>query len=787
MRRESGLATLCVLGTCLGLSAVAAELKPHETAVAETFSYGAKVLNLDTTFKWIAGSDRFWFRRQTGSADQYVVVDASTGHQSPAVDMASLRTALVAAHPGAALSDLSITDLASANGPRVLVTTAAGSFDCDAPVVSRCVEQPAPLGADFVASPEGRRAVYRRGDDLWLRDLPSGTERRLTDDGEPNFGYGDIDNWRDLRKVARARSGAPKPLVGVRWSPNGRYVIALRQDLRPIPERLLITEYVPPDGGFSRTYSQRIATPADAKRPDSRLVIIDTQGSPIHAVMLDPQALNDYALEYLITGVLWWSADGDRLFLLTANRGGSRYGLSAIDLSTGQAREIISESARFNVRLNPADYARPNVQVSPSGKEFLWYSERSGYGHLYLYDAATGRPKRELTSGNWVVFDLLRVDEAKRLAYFTAASRSARDNPYYRYLYRVSLDHGAPQLLTREIADHDFPNTFGAFGPNFSSIAYSRISPTGRYFIDSYSTTGQPPKAVIRKTSGELVAKVLDSDASALYATGWAAPERVVAKAADGTSDLYGIVFRPRDFNPSRRYQVIDFMYPGPQGRWAPMSFKELLLGHFNNAQAFADAGFIVVCIDGRGTGGRSRAFRDAFLGTEDVLGAADHVAALQSLAASRPYMDLDKVGVMGNSFGGYGSLRALLLYPEFFKVGVSGVGPGDWYHLTSEVSVERFFGVPSDSAGARAFYELASNVRLVPRLKGRVLLIADGIDENVPLLNAFIIVNAFIKANKDVDTLLLPDDPHSGVNTPYAVRRSVQYFVEHLKEGAGK
>jgi dipeptidyl-peptidase-4 len=284
-----------------------------------------------------------------------------------------------------------------------------------------------------------------------------------------------------------------------------------------------------------------------------------------------------------------------------------------------------------------------------------------------------------------------------------------------------------------------------------------------------------------------LVAKLLDSDVSALNASGWTPPERVVAKAADGNTDLYGIVFRPRDFDPSRRYPVIDFMYPGPQGRWAPISFKELLLGHFNASQGFADAGFIVVCVDGRGTGSRSRAFRDAFLGTEDVLGAADHVAAVKSLAASRPFMDLDRVGVMGSSFGGFGSLRAMLLYPDFFKVGVSGVGFGDWYHLTSEVSVERFFGVPSDSPGAHAFYDLVSNSRLVPRLKGRVLLIADGIDENVPLLNAFILVNAFIKANKDVDTLLLPDEPHLGVYTPYGVKRSVQYFVEHLGDGADK
>jgi dipeptidyl-peptidase 4 len=785
----SRVIALCLLGISLGLHATAAEQNRSGATAPEIFPLAAKVLNLDAAFKWIAGSDRFWFKRQTGTGEEFITADAASGRQSPAFDMASLRAALSVARPGiVGASELSITDLVfEPNGSGIVLKTPAGSFACDAPVVTRCVEHAAALGADFIASPDGSTAVHRRGDDLWLRDLASGTEKRLTDDGEPNFGYGDTDNWRDLREVARRRIGIPSPLVGVRWSPDGRYVLALRQDLRPYPERLLVTEYVPPDGGFSRTYSQRIGTPGDAKRPDSRLVVIDTKTSTVHAVSLDPQALNDYALEYLITGVVWWSANGDELFLLTANRGGTRYGLSSIDLSSGRAREILEESSRFNVRLNPSDYARPNVYVSASGQEFLWYSERSGYGHLYLYDAATGRLKRELTAGSLVVFDLLRVDETKRFAYFTAGPRRAGDNPYYSYLYRVSLDGGEPQLLTPEIADHEFPNSFGAFGPDFSGVSDSRISPSGRYFIDSYSSTEQPPKVVIRKSSGELVAKLFTSDASALNATGWAPPEPVVAKASDGTTDLYGVIFRPRDFDPSRNYPIIDFMYPGPQGHWAPISFKDNILGHFGNSQAFADAGFIVVCIDARGTGARSRAFRDAFLGSEDVLGAADHVAAIRNLAASRPYMNVEKVGVMGHSFGGYGSLRAMLLYPDFFRVGVSGVGPGDWFHLTSEVSVERFFGVPTASAKARAFYDIASNTRLTSRLQGRVLLIYGGIDENVPLINAFIVLDAFIKANKDVDTLILPNAPHSGVTDPYAVRRSVQYFTEHLGEGAGK
>ncbi|HEY2529194.1 MAG TPA: DPP IV N-terminal domain-containing protein [Xanthobacteraceae bacterium] len=741
-------------------------------------------MNLDFVFKWIPTTDRFWFRRQSSGGDEYFVVDAATGRQSPAFDPARMKAALGAAHAGTANpSGFTIVDLdIKPDGSGMRVKTPSGSFDCDAKA-TRCIERPAPLGADFVVSPDGTRAIHRRGNDLWLRDLASGAEKQLTTDGEENFGYGDIDGWRDLRLVARRRNAEPTPLLGVRWSPDGRYVIALRQDLRPFPERALVTEFVPPDGGFSITHFRRIGTPGDPKRPDSRLVIIDMKAGLTHAVALDPQALNDFSLEYLLTGLMWWTKDGHTVFLFTANRGGKRVGLCALDLDSGRTRQVLEEEARFNVRLNPADYARPNVYVFANGREALWYSERSGNGHLYLYDATNGRLKRAITTGDWPVFDLLRVDEARRIAYFTAKARGGDENPYHSYLYRVSLDGGQPKLLTPEVANHEFANFFGAFGTNYSPISESRISPSGRYFIDTYSSTDQPPKTNLRTSDGKLVISLLNSDASALYATGWSAPERVVAKAADGSTDLYGVLFRPRDFDPSHRYPVIDFMYPGPQGRWCPLSFSDPMRGYFHNSQTFADAGFIVVCVDGRGTAGRSRAFRDAFLSTEDVLGAADHVAAVKSLAASRPFMDLQRVGVMGNSFGGYGSLRAMLLYPEFFKVGVSGVGPADWYHLTSEVSVERMFGAPSDSEERRRFYELASNTRLASRLQGRVLLIYAGIDENVLLINAFRLADAFIKADKDVDTLMLPDSAHPGVNDPYPVRRTIQYFKEHLED----
>jgi dipeptidyl aminopeptidase/acylaminoacyl peptidase len=548
--------------------------------------------------------------------------------------------------------------------------------------------------------------------------------------------------------------------------------------LRPFPERLLVTEYVPPDGSFSATHSVRIGISSDPKRPDSHLVVINTTTTAVRPLDLDPQALNDYALWYFAEGVIWWSADYRYLFLITETRGASRAALTSIDLDNGRTREILNETATFNVRLNPYDYDVPNVFVSSKGDEAIWYSERSGYGHLYLYDVSTGKVKRQLTSGDWVVFDLLNVDEKRRVAYFTAGPRSGGRNPYYRYLYRVGLDRGDIKQLTPEPADHRFEHSlwYPAHG--------SSMSPSGKYFVDSISSTDQPARVVLRKASGELVGEVTRTDASALFASGWRAPDRVSVKAADGVTDLYGVVYKPHDFDPTKKYPVIDYMYPGPQGAFVPIAFRQVFtggLGTTPNAQAFADAGFIVVVVDGRGTAYRSRSFRDAFLGTEDVFGAADHVAAIKGLGAQRSYMDLDRVGVMGHSFGGFGSLRAMLLFPNFFKVGVSSVGPGQWLDFHQEDSIERFFGVPGASPEARAHYDLVSNTRLVSRLKGRVLLIFGGIDENVPLKYAFQVIDALIRADRDFDMLIAPDSPHSVGREPYPVKRSLEYFIDHL------
>ena len=486
------------------------------------------------------------------------------------------------------------------------------------------------------------------------------------------------------------------------------------------------------------------------------------------------------------------------LFFVTADHGGQTYGLAAMDLDTGAVRTVVEESETHFYAFSARDYHRPNFHVTADGSEALWYSQRSGAGQLYLYDARTGELKNQVTEGG-VVFDIIRVDDAARQVYFTAGGREDGRNPYFAHLYRASFDRAAQdraaqdraaqdrdaqaggdaELLTPEDAAHEFFRYALGVRVGFGSL--SKFSPSGDYFVDVFSTLEQPPTMVIRDRDGNLVSEVLRADASRLRATGWQPPERFVVKAADGETDLYGALFKPLDFDPDRKYAVVDQTYPGPQIDSGPHTFLDNFAAiTTRDAQATAQAGFVVVTVDGRGTTRRDRDFRYAFSGTEDLFGAADHKAAIENLARDRPYMDTSRVGITGASFGGYGSLRAALLFPGFFDVVVSHVGPHEYLHsVTSGISVERFFGVPGSE---RDVHELTSNIAIIDRLEADLMLVYGEIDENVPFRAGMAIFDALMKADKDFTSYVVPDANHGGAAThPYIVKRQRRFFEEHL------
>ena len=773
--------TLCCFLVLLLATAPAAQSETptiHErSAEMESSALMSKVKNLNPTARWIGDEDRFWVRDETADGLRFRVVDAASGKVQDAFNHEAMAAALVKAGlEGATAVALPIVGL-EWTGEQVRIATPTGPWRC-ALDGSSCEkdEAPSPSIAEK-ASPDGTRIAFVQDHNLWLRDATSGEAQQLSHDGVAGFTYGDL--GFDLSRVARRRNQTPKLLTGVMWSPDGRYLAALRADVRDVPRRSYVKEHLPPDDTFTVTHPDTMTVADDRRPPKHQISIFDPQEGTKILSDLDPAWMQDFAPFHFSAGYLWWNLGGGEVFFVVAELGGQRYGIAAMDLNTGGTRLVVAEKEDHYYAFNAQDYHAPNFHVTRDGKEAIFYSQRSGSGHLFLYDAQTGAEKNVITSGPWVVFDLIRVDEARREIYFTAGGREEGRNPYYAHLYKVSFDGGPVTLLTPEDADHEFA-TFALPVPGYDGPP-SRFSASGEYFFDVYSTLQQPPVLVLRRRDGSLVKEILRADASALKEVGWQPPEPFVAKAADGKTDLYGALFKPRDFNPKLRYAVVDQTYPGPQIDAGPHSFADNFTAITTfNAQAMAEIGLVVVALDGRGTTRRNRAFRYAFAGTEDVFGAADHKAAIQNLARQRPWMDASRVGIVGASFGGYGALRAALLEPDFWKVVVSHVGPHEYRtSVVSGPSVERFFGVPDTP---RDHFDRVSNLTLIDRLEADLMLVYGELDENVPLRSAMVIHDALIRADKDFTSYIVPNANHGqAARHPYIVKRQHTFFLDHL------
>ena len=347
------------------------------------------------------------------------------------------------------------------------------------------------------------------------------------------------------------------------------------------------------------------------------------------------------------------------------------------------------------------------------------------------------------------------------------AGREASRDPYYHHLHAVSLDGGAPRLLTPEDAEH------GEWPP------WVDFSPDGRYFVDRFSRIDQPPRTVLRKSSGELVARIVEADVSPLLASGWRYPERFTAKASDGETVLHGMIVLPHDFDPADKYPVVESIYPGPQATRTPRGFTDVV---GESTRCLADLGFVVFTVDGPGTPGRSKAFLDAQYGRAWPAGLADHVAVLAQLAETRPYMDLGRVGIYGHSAGAYAAVRAMLEYPDLYRVGVASAGNHD-QALTNVTWGERWVG-PYAGPG----WDTQANRTLAGNLRGKLLLVTGDLDDNVNPAATLQLVDALVDANRDFDLLVLPNRNHDFAATwgtwhedPYFTRRRWDYFVEHL------
>jgi dipeptidyl aminopeptidase/acylaminoacyl peptidase len=391
------------------------------------------------------------------------------------------------------------------------------------------------------------------------------------------------------------------------------------------------------------------------------------------------------------------------------------------------------------------------------GAELLLTAEHDGWNHIYLYNGKTGVLENQVTKGPWVVRSIVHVDEKNRQIYFLGAGREKDEDPYLTHLFKINFAGTGLQLLTPENANHA-----------------ASVSPDNKFFVDNSSRVDLPGESVLRRTSDGSVVQVLEkADATALLKTGWKFPEPFKGVAADGKTELYGLSWRPSNFDPSKKYPVIEQIYTGPQGFFVPKTFGAANAGR-RGLQSVAELGFIVVMVDGRGTTGRPRAFHEY---SYHNLGGLfdDHVALIKQMAAKYPYMDLDRVGIYGTSAGGYAAAHAMLVHPEFYKVCVSISGDHD-ARLDKAWWNELYQGYPVGKD-----YAEQSNVTLADKLLGHLLLVHGDVDNNVNPVETMRLVDALIKANKDFDMLLVPNMYHGEGRNLYLVRRRWDYFVQHL------
>jgi dipeptidyl aminopeptidase/acylaminoacyl peptidase len=664
---------------------------------------------------WLEG-DRFWYRSSAAAGSELIVVDPTRGLRS-------------VCSPETGRCDAAIDDREASRVRAEFRRTSGG-------------------GRAEAISPDGKRAAFIRAWNLWVRDVATGRETQLTTDGVKDFGYA-TDNAGWVR--------SDNPILV--WSPDSRKIATFQQDDRRVGEMYLVNTKV----GHPELQAWKYPLPGDSVVAMLHRVIIEVDAPRILRLQMGPDFHRSTLCDHVVCrgdnewADVEWYPDGSHLAFVSSSRDHKRATLRVANAATGAVRTVLEETVATQYESGNGVI---NWHVLPASNEVIWFSERDDWGQLYLYDLTTGRLKSKITSGQGNVAQLLRIDERNRTLYFVGNGKDPGRDPYFRHFYRIGMDGGGLTLLTPEDADHDIT-----------------LSPSGRYFVDTYSRPNVPQVSVLRDLNGKIVLNLERADISRLVATGWKPPTPIRVKGRDGKTDLYGLLYTPTRFDSTRKYPIINNVYPGPQtGSVGTRSFGPAR----GDAQALAELGFVVVQIDGMGTPWRSKSFHDAYFGKMGDNTLPDQVAGMQELARRFPWIDINRAGIYGHSGGGFAAAGAMFRYPDFFKVGVSQAGNHD-NRVYEDDWGERYQGLLARLPNGSDNYAAEANQAFAQNLKGKLLLAHGMLDDNVPPNSTLLVVDALIKANKDFDLILFPNRTHGFGNEPYMVRRRWDYFVKHL------
>jgi dipeptidyl aminopeptidase/acylaminoacyl peptidase len=714
---------------------------------------------MDVHPTWLT-DDRFWYRTRTERGLEFFLVDPHARTRRPAFDQVKLAAALGAGQ-GSTVDPFALPfnrfDL-STNGDTVAVVVDSTRWRCDQRVYTcarGAVRGPTARPPE-ARSPDGKRAVFIRDFNLWVRDITTGDERQLTRDGIENFGYAtDNGGW----------THSDRPVV--LWSPDSRKVATVQQDQRAVGDMYLVETTV----GHPRLRTWKYPMAGDSAVITIQRVIIDVDSARVIRLRMPSDLNRSTVCNYAAcpNGELadaQWSPDSRHLAFLSTSRDHKHVALRIADAATGAVRDVLAETAPTYYESGPDrdnwefGVSGANWRYLPDSHAVIWFSERDNWGHLYLYDLETGALKNPITTGDGNVTQIVSVDEARRLIYFIAVGREAGRDPYYSHLYRVGFDGSHLTLLTPENANHQVS-----------------FAPSGRFFVDSYSRPDVPPVTILRNADGKQVMPLEQADISRLVAEGWKPPTPITVKARDGVTDLYGLMYRPSRFDSTRAYPIINHIYPGPQlGSVGSRAFRAAR----GDAQALAELGFIIVELDGMGTPFRSKRFHDTWYGNLADNTLPDQVAGMKELARRYRWIDLERAGIYGHSGGGFATADAMFRYPDFFKVGVSEAGNHDNRTYIDDWG-EKYQGLQVRQRDGASNYDSQANQLVAKNLKGHLLLAHGLVDDNVPPSNTLLVEHELMQANKDFDLIVLTDRDHGFGGDPYMVRRRWDYFVRYL------
>ena len=705
---------------------------------------------------WLADG-RFWYRTTVPNGSGFFVVDPARRSREALFDATRLASALAAATGGRVDANrlpFQSFDLGKDNRS-ITVNVRNRRFSCDlqqyscAPADSTSGGMAAPENSSV--SPDGRTAVYIRNYNLYAKDLTTGRETQLTTDGMKDFGYAtDNAGWVH----------SDRPIVT--WSPDSRQIATFQQDERGVRDMYLVRA----KAGSPELEAWKYPLPGDSVifRVSRVIIKLNPGGSPsIVRFQMPPDQHRSTVSDHIacaggICDVEWYP-DGSHLAFVSSSRDHKSAWFRVADANTGAVRTLFEE--RMPTQVGDASLRENLWRVLPASNELIWWSQRANWLHLYLYDLSTGTLKNQITTGDGNVDDIVRVDEKARQIYvMRSGAEVPGKDPYFQQLYRVGFDGRGLTLLTPENANHQVT-----------------ASPNGQYFVDAYSTPDTPPVTVLRDANGKVIQTLERADISRLVASGWHPPTPFRVKARDGKTDIYGLMFTPSKLDSTRKYPIVNYIYPGPQsGSVGTRSFSPAR----GDNQALAELGFVVVAIDGMGTPGRSKSFEDFYYGHMGDNTLPDQVAGMRELAQRYKFIDIDRAGIWGHSGGGFASADAMFRFPDFFKVGWSESGNHD-NRVYEDDWGERYQGLLVRSDGSDN-YAAEANQTYAKNLKGKLMLVHGLMDDNVPPYNTTLVADALIKAGKDFDLLMIPFARHGyGLDGNYAMRRRWDYFVKNL------